>query len=233
MADLKHPTYVNDPKNQPTADGQPINIRPGSRLAVLGVFVSVIRQRFDAAKMDAQFPYGWKANIKETKLAVESAFNEDKEHKGFRPAIYIDVDDQIMGRVVIGDRVGKNVKQGVEGFWNLSNTPILIECVSAKRAESAILGDLVGTFIHASSDLIQAKFGFHDLTPVTIGRTQPSVRDKNEWTTPVTFVTQYPMRWTNTKTGPLLQELELQIERSGLDDATTFFELVATGESSS
>lgn len=231
MSRLKHPTYVPNPKNQPHSDGQPINIRPGSKMAVLGSFLETVRERFNAAHLAHSFPYRWYADIKQTKIAIESAFNEDKEHRNFRPAIYVDCDDQTMGRVVLGDRAGRNPKRGIDGFWNLQSVPILIECVAAKRAESAIVGDLVGTFIQASSDLIQAKFGFHDLTPVTVGRTQPSGLDKNEWITSVTLVAQYSMRWTNEKTSPLLQEIEARVARSGDESATEYFERIALGTS--
>jgi hypothetical protein len=222
------PTYVPDPKLQPSPEErQPVNLRPGSKLAVLGVFVEIIRKRFAIETVNGDFQWLWNSDITLTKLAVESAFNEDKTHRNFRPGIYVDCDDQTMGRVVIGDRVGQNFKTGLEGFWNLQSVPILIECVAAKRAESAALGDVVGIFLHASSDLIQAKFGFHDMTPMTVGRTQPSPRDKDQWITSVTFVVQYPLRWTNAPTAPLLQEIELQVKASGADSATEYFETVA------
>lgn len=200
-------------------------------MAVLGSFLETVRERFDATHLEDSFPYRWYADIKRTRIAIESAFNEDKEHRNFRPAVYVDCDDQTMGRVVLGDRAGRNPKKGIDGFWNLQSVPILIECVAAKRAESAIIGDLVGTFIQASSDLIQAKFGFHDLTPVTVGRTQPSGLDKNEWITSVTLVAQYSMRWTNEKTSPLLQEIETRVARSGAESATEYFERIALGTS--
>lgn len=223
-----NPTYVPDPKNQPAPEqAQPVSLRPGSKLAVLGVFVEIIRKRFSIETVNGDFQWLWNEDIKLTKLAVESAFNEDKTHRNFRPAVYVDCDDQTMGRVVIGDRAGHNFKTGLEGFWNLQSVPILIECVAAKRAESAALGDVVGVFLHASSDLIQAKFGFHDMTPMTVGRTQPSPRDKDQWITSVTFVVQFPLRWTNAPTAPLLQEIEMQIKASGADSATEYFETVA------
>ncbi len=223
-----NPTYVPDPKNQPSPEqAQPVSLRPGSKLAVLGVFVEIIRKRFSIETVNGDFQWLWNEDIKLTKLAVESAFNEDKTHRNFRPAVYVDCDDQTMGRVVIGDRAGHNFKTGLEGFWNLQSVPILIECVAAKRAESAALGDVVGVFLHASSDLIQAKFGFHDMTPMTVGRTQPSPRDKDQWITSVTFVVQFPLRWTNAPTAPLLQEIEMQIKASGADSATEYFETIA------
>lgn len=233
MPNLKRPYYVADPANQPQVPdaGQPVNIRPGSRLAVLGVFLHAIRMRFNEAMVGPHFQFRWSPDIKRTRLAIESAFNEDKEHRGFRPAVIVDVDEQTAGRVVLGDRAGLSMRRSIEGFWNLKTVPILIECVAAKRAESAILADLVGNFIESSSRLIQGKFGFHDLTPVTTGRTQPdpNLRDKVEWITPVTLVAQYPGRWTNERTAPLLREVEAQIVASGADDATAFFESIAIG----
>lgn len=227
MSDLKQPTYVPDPKVVPSPEeGQQVSIRPGSKLAVLGVFVEIIRKRFAANTVGPDFQWRWDPDIGKTRLAVESAFNEDKTHRNFRPAVYVDCDDQVMGRVILGDRVGLNYKTGLEGFWNLQSVPVLIECVTAKRAESAVLGDIVGIFLHASSDLIQAKFGFHDMTPVTIGRTQPLGRDKDQWVTAVTFTVQYPQRWTNTRTAPLLQEVELEVVRSGETTATDYFESI-------
>lgn len=228
MADITQPTYVAEPKNQPApVAAQPVNIRPGSKLALLGVFVEILRRRFASETVTSDFPWIWHDDINKTKLAVESAFNEDKTHRNFRPAIYIDCDDQTMGRVVIGDRAGIDLKTGLDGFWNLQSVPILIECVAAKRAESAVLGDLTGVFLQASSDLIQAKFGLHDMTPVTVGRTQPAGRDKDQWVTAVTFVAQYPQRWTNAPTGPLLREVELRVTSSKATSATGYFEQIA------
>lgn len=229
---ISPPGYVPDPKLQPSPeDAQPVSIRAGSKLAVLGVFVEIIRRRFIAGVVPSDFAWIWNKDIKQTKLAVESAFNEDKEHRNFRPAVFVDCDDQTHGRVVLGDRVGKDLKSGLEGFWNLQVVPILIECVAAKRAESAIIGDLVGVFLQASSDLIQAKFGFHDMTPIVVGRTQPysANKDKDQWVTSVTFNVQYPMRWTNKPTAPLLQEIEAEIVASGAEDATSFFEDIMLG----
>lgn len=222
------PGYVPDPKVLPSPEEpQNVSIRPGSKLAVLGVFVEIIRRRFDACNVPTDFPWFWNSDIDTTKLAVESAFNEDKTHRNFRPGVFVDCDDQTMGRVVLGDRVGKNFKSGLEGFWNLTTVPILIECIAAKRAESATVGDFVGFFLQATSDLVQAKFGFHEMTPVTVSRTQPKPGDKDTWVTAVTFGVQVPFRWTNVRTAPLLQELEAAIVASGVDTATEYFESIA------
>lgn len=228
--ELKQPHYVPDPKVLPSPEAeQVVLIRPGSRLAVIGVFVEIIRGRFNESNTGSESPWRWVGDIKKTTIAIESAFNEDKAHRNKRPAVYIDCDEQIFGRTVLGDKAGQNIPSGLIGFWALCTLPILIECLAAKKAESAQIGDLVGWFVHASSDLVQAKFGFHELTPVTVGRTQPSPSDKDTWVTPVTFNVQYPARWTNRPTAALLQEIEAAITASGATSATEFFERISLG----
>ena len=218
------PTLVPNPKNLPSPDqGQPPAVRPGSGMAVVGVFVEIIRERFRATGTN----WLYDDDIKKTTIAVESAFNEDDEHRNFRPAIFIDRDDEIIGRSVLGDLAGQNLKTGVKGFWALESVPILIECVAAKKAESAIIADIAGLFIHASSDLIQAAFGFHEMTPVTRGRTQPFPRDKKQWITPVTFSVQFNLRWSNQPSGPLIQQIVTRASLSGFEGATQYFEHVA------
>jgi hypothetical protein len=222
---LKQPQFVPAPELVPRPEQPQIaTIRPGSGLAVIGLFVEIVRKRFT---QENQLPWVWDNDIKRTKIAIESAFNEDSQVRNFRPAIFIDRDEQTVGRTVIGDFVGQQLTSGKKGFWALETVPILIECLAAKKGESAIIGDLVHVFLHASSDLIQAKFGLHEMTPVSIGRTQPFQRDKDEWVTPVTFDVQYNFRWTNTPTAPLLQQIITTVEASGASTATTYFEQIA------
>jgi hypothetical protein len=219
---------VPDPKLLPSPEAaQPVTIRPGSGLAVIGMFVEIIRKRF---LPEAALPWVWHSDIKEgaeKSIAIESAYNEDAEQKNFRAAVYVDRDEQVIGRTVLGDRAGQHIPSSLVGFWALETVPILIECVAAKKAESAIIADLVGIYLHASSDLIQAKFGLHEMTPVSRGRTQPFPRDKTQFVTPVSFSVQFNLRWTNKPTAPLLQQISTDISVSGFEDATAYFETIA------
>lgn len=230
--DLIAPGYVPDPFRQPRPEApQHVSIRPGSKLAVLGVFVEIIRRRFSPPNVDGDFPWGWNKVPATSNIQIESAFNEDNPVKNKRPAVYVDIDEQVNSRTVLGDMAGKELRQGKTGFWHLRTVPILIECVASKKAESAIVADLVDVFLMASNRLIQAKFSFHDMTPTTVGRTQPYPKDKNEFVTPVTFTVQTVLRYTNAPTAPLLEEVALAITGSATDSATSFFEAVALGRS--
>jgi hypothetical protein len=228
MGDLVHPGYVDDPRTLPAPETDQVeSIRPGSKLAVIGVFVEIIRRRFARETAGVDFPWSWDPSPNTTRIEIESAFNEENPAKNKRPAIYVDADDQVNSRTVLGDFVGRRNVDGITGFWHLETIPILIECVAAKRLESAIIGDLVSVFLLASNRLIQGKFGFHDMTPTTVGRTQPYPRDKPTFVTPVTFTVQNDVRYTNTPTGPLLEKLEADIATSGAASATEFFETIS------
>lgn len=224
----KDPGLVPFPKTNPSPEAsQPVTIRPGSPLAVLGVFVEVIRKRF---LPEFKLPWVWYSDIKKAgdqAIAIESAFNEDTTQRNFRAAIYVDRDELVMGRTVLGDVAARHIPSGKVAFWALGSVPILIECVAAKKAESAIIADLVSIYLHASSDLIQAAFGLHDMTPITMGRTQPALRDKNQFSTSLSFTVQYNLRWTNTPTAPLLQQIVSSLSAVGFENATAYFEEIA------
>ena len=219
---------VPDPKRVPAPEAtQPVSIRPGSAMAIVGLFVEVIRRRFT---QESGLPWVWHDDIRsggDQGIAIESAFNEDQAHKNYRAAIYVDRDELIIGRTILGDLAGQHLPSGLRAFWALESVPLLIECVAAKKAESAVLADLVGIYLHASSKLIQGKFGLHDMTPLTMGRTQPFPRDKTQWVTPISFTVQFNLRWTNAPTAPLLRQIELSLAASTLGNATAYFEEVA------
>ena len=230
MTRLIRPGYVPNPKVLPSPETpQVLSVRPGSRLAIVGVFVEIIRRRFARDRAGVDFPWPWDSDTNTSRIEIESAFNEENPAKNKRPAVYVDADDQVNSRTVIGDFVGRRNADGLTGFWHLETVPILIECLAAKRLESAVIGDIVSVFLLASNRLIQGKFGFHDMTPTTVGRTQSYQRDKNAFVTPVTFTVQADVRYTNAPTGPLLEQLEFDVVASGAASATEFFERVALG----
>lgn len=215
---------VDNPKSQPAPEAtQNARVIPGSPLAIIGLFVEVIRRRFTA---NNGLPWVYDPDIKKTQISIESAFVESNEARNFRPAIFVDRDDSTPGRTVVGDRAGLSMPNMVDGFWALMTVPISIECVAAKRGESAIIGDIVQFYLHSSSDLIQAKFGLHEMMPVVLGKTQPFERDEAIWATPITFSIQFPIRWSQAPIRPILRELIADIQGSGVESATEFFEKI-------
>jgi hypothetical protein len=196
----------------------------GSPLAIVGIFVAVLRERF--AEGNGIPMYQWDADPNKTKIQIRSAFEDGHTVRGDKPAIYIDKDETIYGKSVIGDRAGYTFKDSKDFQWCLATVPIIIDCVASRKGESAIIGDVTHWSLHASSDAIQAAFAFHDMSPLRLGRTVPYEDDKEAWTSPISFTVQYNMRWTRVPIAPLLQEIALKIQTAEMSPTDYLLELV-------
>lgn len=196
----------------------------GSPLAIIGIFVAVLRERFAPGNGPGDYP--WYDDQNDTGIIIESAFEDSNTERGKKPAIFVDKDQSVYGKLVIGDRAGHTFKNAKDFQWTLSTVPILIECVSGRKGESAIIGDIVQWSLHASSDAIQATFALHDMTPPTLGRTVPYEADKEAWSTSVSFQVQYNVRWTTVPIAPLLQEIAMRIQQTGKTPSDYFIDLV-------
>jgi hypothetical protein len=205
----------NPPPIKAQSQGTPTDdqrVIVGSPLAIIGIFVEVLRERFKAG--NGPNDWVWDANLNETGIVIESAFAEGNTERGKKPAIFIDKDESVYGKIIIGDRAGIVWKDMSDYQWTLGTVPVLIECVASKRGESAIIGDVVHWTLHCASDPIQATYAFHDMSPPTLGRTVPYEAEKESWTTPVSFHVQYPVRWRITPIRNLIQEIRIRLRNA-------------------
>jgi hypothetical protein len=220
----RDPLRRNPPPTKAQAQGPEIVV--GSPLAVVGIFVETLRARFTAGNGPSDWV--WDANLNETGIVIESGFaSPGNTERGKKPAIFVDKDESVYGKVVIGDRAGMNLKNMADYQWTLSTVPIIIECVASQKGTSAVIGDIVQWTLHCASDPIQAAFSFHDMTPPTLGRTVPYEADTEAWLTPVSFQVQYNVRWSITPIGPLMQEIRTRLRHAN-SDATTYLVEVAS-----
>jgi len=196
----------------------------GSPLAIIGIFVAVLRERFAPGNGPPDYP--WYLDQNKSDILIESAFEEANTARGKKPAIFVDKDQSVYGKLVIGDRAGYTLRDSKDFQWTLSTVPIILDCVAGRRGESAIIGDIVQWSIHAASDAIQSTFAFHDMTPPTLGRTVPYEGDKESWSTSVSLQVQYNVRWTTVPIAPLLQEIAMRIQQAGVTPADYFVDLI-------
>ncbi|MGD9209148.1 MAG: hypothetical protein PVI90_00155 [Desulfobacteraceae bacterium] len=196
----------------------------GSPLAIIGIFVAFLRERFTLG--NGPPTYNWYEDITKTNIIIESSFEDNITTRGMKPAIYVDKDQSIYGKNIIGDRAAHRFKDSKDAQWCLSTVPILIDCVSSRKGESAIIGDITQWSIHVASDVIQKVFSLHDMSPPTLGRTIPYEDDQETWTTPISFQVQYNVRWTVIPVAPLLSDISLKIQNSGMSTNDYLLELV-------
>jgi hypothetical protein len=214
---MRTPPPVKVSSIRPGQKDQPAVIVDGSPLAIIGIFVSFLRERYAPGNGPSDYP--WYEDHTKTKLVIESGFEDDHGERGKKPALFVDKDESVYAKTHIGDRAGYRFTDKKDIQWCFSTVPVIIDCVSHQRAESAILGDITQWSIHASSDALQATFALHDMSPPRLGRTVPYEADREAWSTPVSFSVQYIVRWTTVPVLPLLQEIVLKIRQSGLTSA--------------
>jgi hypothetical protein len=199
----------------------PLKIAAGSPLAIQGVFLEIIRERFRA---DAGIGLVWRPDLTTTDLLIETGFNEEVEARNQVPAIYVNRLQTVPGKVVVGDRAGVRLPDHLEGFGALNTVVLAVECVSNDEGESAVLGDIVQYMLLASQDVIQREFGFYDFSHPSLSQTAPYDRDQTKWATTIEFNVQFWIRWKQVPIAPLLQQIAQRISHKGTDASGYFID---------
>jgi hypothetical protein len=200
----------------------PLKIAAGSPLAIQGVFLEILRERF---REDSGLGIVWRPDITQTDLLIETGFNEELESRNKVPAIYVNRLQTVPGKMIVGDRVGVHLPDHKEAFGALNTVVISIECVSNDEGESAILGDIVQYMLLASQDIIQSEFGFNDMSHPSLGQTAPYERDQTKWATTIDFQVQFWIRWSQVPIAPLLQQIAQRISHKGVDAGGHFVDI--------
>jgi len=198
-------TRPQTPQNQ-------LRITVGSPLAVQGIFLEVIRERFAS---DSELGIVWREDLTETDILVETSFNADLEARNAVPAIYVTRISTIPSKIMIGDRVGVHLPDHLEAFGAIMTISFSLECVSNDEGQSAIIGDIVQHMLLASSDVIQATFGLQSMSHPALNTTIPYERDQAKWSSPVTFTADYLARLTTVPIAPLLQQIAQRVTLRG------------------
>jgi len=191
-------------------------IAAGSPLAIQGIFLEVIRERFTP---NAGLNWVWNPDITQTGVVIEASYNEETESRNETPAVYVTRQNTVPARVVVGDRAGVHLPDHLEGFAAYTTCQMQVEVVSNDEGESAVLGDIVQFMLLASQDVIQREFGLHDFTHPTLGPTQPSPRDVNKWSTMIDFQVSFWIRWSQVPIAPLLQQIATRVKGSTNPDS--------------
>ena len=196
-----------------------LKIAAGSPLAIQGIFIEILRERF---REDNGLAWVWREDITETDILIEASYNEETESRSQTPAIYITRLQTVPARIIIGDRVGVSLPDHCEGFGAITTVSISLECVSNDEGTSAIIGDIIQHMLLASQDVIQREFGFYDFSQPHLGQTIPYPRDQNKWNSPVSFEVQFWIRWSQVPIRPLLQQVATRVTANNID-VTGFF----------
>ena len=180
-----------------------------SPLEILGLFLTVLRARFTGN--DDSFPWAWSSEDSETSIFIEVGSGDESGSKDVRPAVYVDRGPVVFPKVVIGDFAGGELHSGAKAFYTAATGQIVIDCVSKNRGESAVLGELVQSFLLMTSDIILRTYSLRDMTPVTLGGTEVWEKDDRLFNTRVTSQISYDVKWGITPAAGKVAEVVAKV----------------------
>lgn len=205
-------------------DGAQPLLRVSTPLTMLGVFIEILRNRYkEGSSIDPILPWVWSSEQATTGLFIENGWNENIEARNVRPGIWIDREQNVYGKVSIGDQDQMPVYPQVrlESFYTIGEMDILIDCTAPKRGESMVIGSVTQDYLHMTSNYIQALFGLRSMTPVMLDRTVPFEKDTKLWTSPVRFRAEYEVRWATMPIANALNEISATVR--DVENPETFF----------
>jgi hypothetical protein len=205
----------------PTELGQLYEVKIQSPLALVGAFLYLVRNRFKDDPSNT-LNWKWRDDPGATDITIEAQYNQNTEARDVRPGIYIDRDQTTYGKVSIGNfdqNQHKLLQTEHTHHFSLGQTDIIMECISPVRGESMQLADITQTYLESSKYIIQAVFGFRDISPIVMSRTSPMVKQTDLHVTTLNFRVDYETRWATTPATAALMSLGVSLKetRQGVD----------------
>jgi len=203
-----------------------------SPLAVAGMFLFVLRDYFG----NHDLHWKWDENKSTSGIIIDTDFNPQTENPDGKPAIYVEKGQTAYGQVVLGDRDQYQpdiLTKRLEHFYAIMQTDIILKCVSPRKGESMILGDLVQQYLTCTKGELSRVFAVRNFSPVIMGSTIPYERDERMYNTPVSLRIDLESRWATVPVAPAIRKLAITLTNAGLsinDGFVTMYQHV-TGKS--
>lgn len=215
----------------PRGEGEGVDVFPGSPLAIVGLWVLALRERFNY-NIGEPLPWVWTPNMRPEntedevplpdgsprKLLIESAFNVEKSARNYRPAIYVNRGRATSEKIVVDNRAGNHLPTALKAHYSHVSMPIIFDCESENAGESITIAETAWGFVLSTRDIFRKEFGLHDIVEPSLGETTPGTVDKTTWTTQVQFNVVYEQRWGTKPIAPVLREIVGHLEVAGSEE---------------
>lgn len=168
-------------------------VTEASTLDLVGAYVACIRDRF--TNTEPRFPWKWDPDSNLARIFIDAGAVDTYENRDSRPSILVDRSSVVYQKLHVGDTADFSMTQGWRDYHCLGAGQISIDCISKNRGESSLLGDVVATHVLMSKDIFRAILPIRDMTPVTLGNTQPWEKDDRVFVTRVTSEFTHDLSW--------------------------------------
>lgn len=189
-----------------------------SPLSMLSKFVLFLQERFSQNNL----PWKYSNDENETDVFIHTEYNTPQETANAYPRISVGRGSFVHQHKVVqgdlGDPQPKLMKRGIHHHWSMCNGDISIQCISEKRGEGSILGDIVQSAIGMSRTEICKQFGLHEISSINFQATQPYERDQDKWRAPIQFRIKFAQRWLSMPIAPELSSITLRSDAISSSD---------------
>jgi hypothetical protein len=180
-----------------------------SSIDVIGIFVSIIRDRF--MNNPVNFPWQWAKEENTTKIFIDAGGVENYSNNDARPALFIDRSSIVYNKLLLNEVADFALRESKKVYLSRASGQISIDCVSKNRGESSLLGDICSTHLLMSDDIFRALYSFQDIGPVMLANTQPWEKDDRVFVTRVTCEFSYDISWVATRLADRLERVKASI----------------------
>jgi len=194
-----------------------------SPLALVGVFLDILRSRFAENKGLDWVWYPYDEGRQASTVQIEAGNNSDVEENAKRPAIFVLRGPIQYSQAGIGDRVIRDSPTGTDIFYALAQTSFTIACEAEKSAEAELLADIVLSTLMMGSDEIERTFQFRKLGPFALSASGKSRQDTDIAQVNVQMGLNYDVRWATHAIRPLLKEVIVKARESTYTNSETYF----------
>lgn len=194
-----------------------------SPLALIGVFLSILRERFSPGNgLTWTYSEGEDARLTNP-ISIEAGRNEHTEEKNKRPAIYVLRGPVGFKQAGIGDYNAIQMKSGARVYYATAETSFNFVVESNEEGEAAQIADIVLSTVMMGSDLIERAFAFRKLGPFGISAASRPVYDNDVSQIVISMGLTYDVRWGTIPISPLLNEIVVKSRNSNYNSNDEYF----------
>jgi hypothetical protein len=206
----------------PRLEGENADVFPGSSLAVLGLWIYILRARF-APDTYHVLPWIWAEDLRAEddqdgdplpdgsprKIQIESAYNTEKQPRDYYPSVYVGRSGGAITvqQTAVGDYVGEHRPTKYQAYHAFAGMPLTFECEAETSGEAQTIGDILWSFVLCTRQICREEFGFQAISHPVLSDVEPFERSKSLWRVSVQFQVSFDMRWTTLPHDPVLRDV--------------------------
>lgn len=177
---------------------------------IIGLYIGAIRERFD--NVAEGFPWRWDKDPNKSRIVIEAGSVDTYDQTDSRPSIYVDRSGMVFSQVVLGNMADFDMQTAETKQYCMANSQISVDCISSNRGECSNLADITAHHLLMSEDVFRSALGFRDMSPITMGNTQPWEKDERVFVTRVTSEFSYELSWSNKPIADRLERMFLYLQ---------------------